>query len=89
MERTSGVVAPLGAYELGCFECEARVDVTFGWVDRKPDLSGQPFEPRANLWPGLRRNRLGCPFGRRLWMKLEGKPTQVSLEFPPRLFGPN
>ena len=75
IEGAGCVVALLGAHELGRLECETRVHVTFRRVDWKPDLSSQTLEPRANLRPGLRRKRLRCPFGRRLRMNLEGKPT--------------
>jgi hypothetical protein len=34
-------------------------------------------------------NRLRCTFGRRVGMNLERKPTQISLQFSRRLFGPN
>ena len=69
-----GVVL-FGAHELGRLECETRVDVTFRRVDWKPDLSTKTFEPRANLRPVFRTKRLRRPFGWRLRMNFEGKPT--------------
>ena len=58
-------------------------------VDWKSDFLSYTLEPLANLWPLLRRKRLRCTFGRRVRMNLERKPTQISLQFSRRLFGPN
>jgi hypothetical protein len=58
-------------------------------IDWKPDFSRQMLEPRPNLRPVPRRKRLRSSFGRRIWMDLKGKPTQVSLQFSRRPFGPD
>ena len=89
VKRAGCVISLFRAYQFGRLECEARVYVAPGRIDREADLSSQTFQPCANVRPFLGRKRFRCAFGRRLRMNLKWEPPQIGVELARCLFGPD